>query len=202
MNVNVDRNHFRTQFIPNFKNYCRKIIPFAYFYKKKNDSYNWTAHELLIKEVSLILPNFPNDIIEKRSTIASLVTSFIGLVDEDMSSYLYNKKQKALHKAFVAMENKANLQQQQKFIWKILWSCTIFIVRYFRKINTVHKMHNTITWNGKIFASKLNHWFHWYLSKDGIGHYAINSLILNNIKEKNMLQCMKSLSVSFECMPR
>ena len=43
-------------------------------------------------------------------------------------------------------------------------------------IDTIHKMHNTTTWNKKIFAGKHNHWFHWYLSKDGIGHYAINSL--------------------------
>ena len=44
-------------------------------------------------------------------------------------------------------------------------------------INTVHKVHNTTVWNENLFASKLNHWFHWYLSKDGFGHYAINSLI-------------------------
>ena len=43
-------------------------------------------------------------------------------------------------------------------------------------INTVHKMPNTITFNENLFASKLNHWFHWYLSKDGVGHYVINSL--------------------------
>ena len=26
-------------------------------------------------------------------------------------------------------------------------------------IITVHKMHNTSTWNENVFASKLNHWF-------------------------------------------
>ena len=43
--------------------------------------------------------------------------------------------------------------------------------------NTVHKKHNTTTWNEKLFAHKHNHWFHWYLSRDGVGHYAINSLL-------------------------
>ena len=48
-------------------------------------------------------------------------------------------------------------------------------------------MHNTTTWNEKIFAGKLDHWFHWYLSKEGIGHYAINSLLyLTMLKEKHV----------------
>ena len=62
---------------------------------------------------------------------------------------------------------------------KILWSCTEFIVWILWKklINTVHKMHNTTTWKIRLFAGKLDHWYHWYLSKDGVGHYAINSLL-------------------------
>ena len=52
-------------------------------------------------------------------------------------------------------------------------------------IITVHKMHNTTTWNEKIFASKLNYWYHWYLSKDKVGRYAINSLLyLTTLREK------------------
>ena len=37
-------------------------------------------------------------------------------------------------------------------------------------INTMHKMHNTTTWNEKLFASTFDHWYHWYLSKDGVGY--------------------------------
>ena len=44
-------------------------------------------------------------------------------------------------------------------------------------INVVHKMYNKTTWIEKLFAGKLNQWYHWYLSKDGVGHYAINSLL-------------------------
>ena len=36
-------------------------------------------------------------------------------------------------------------------------------------IDTMHKMQNKTTWNKKRY--------HWYLSKDGVGHYAINSLL-------------------------
>ena len=46
-------------------------------------------------------------------------------------------------------------------------------------------MHNTTSWNEKIFAGKIHAWFQWYLSKDGLGHYVINSvLFLTNIREK------------------
>ena len=52
-------------------------------------------------------------------------------------------------------------------------------------INTVHKIHNATNWNEKTYASQLNYWFHWYLSKDGDGHYAVNSILyLTMLKEK------------------
>ena len=59
LNVNVNGNQFPTQFIPNIKNYCRKILPFIDFYKKQIDSYNCTTHEILTNDISLILPNLP-----------------------------------------------------------------------------------------------------------------------------------------------
>ena len=56
-------------------------------------------------------------------------------------------------------------------------------------------MHNTTIWNKKIFAGKLNHWFHWYLSKDGTGHYAINSLLyLTTLREKYVKMYEKFIS--------
>ena len=37
----------------------------------------------------------------------------------------------------------------------------------------------------KLFAGKLDHW---YLSKDGVGHYAINSLLFLTIKKENYVK--------------
>ena len=46
-------------------------------------------------------------------------------------------------------------------------------------------MHNTTSWNEKIFSGKIHHWFEWYLHKDGVGHYTINSILfLIAIREK------------------
>ena len=42
-----------------------------------------------------------------------------------------------------------------------------------------------MTPNEKLFADKLNSWDTWYLTKDGSGHYSINSLLyLRTIREK------------------
>ena len=47
--------------------------------------------------------------------MTSLVTSFIGLAFEELSSYLHNKRQKALQKAFHAKERKVNLERNKNF---------------------------------------------------------------------------------------
>ena len=52
-------------------------------------------------------------------------------------------------------------------------------------IDTVHRMHNTSTWRERTFAGKLNQWLELYLHQEGIGHYAINSILfLTLIREK------------------
>ena len=65
---------------------------------------------------------FPKNRKEKGSIIYSLVTSFIGMEHEGISSYLHNRRQKALQNAFMAMENKVNLEQNRRFngnVWNL-----------------------------------------------------------------------------------
>ena len=89
-----------------------------------------------------------------------------------------------MHKAFVAMENKVNLQcnkiihLENLVVMYGIYNSEILENR----IDTVHKMYNTTTWNEKLFVGKLNAWYNWYLSKNGISNYAINSLIFENTK--------------------
>ena len=62
-------------------------------------------------------------------------------------------------------------------------------------IDTLHKKHNKTTWNEKLLACKLNLWYHWYFSKDGVGHYAINSLLFVTItREKYVEMCKRFIS--------
>ena len=62
-------------------------------------------------------------------------------------------------------------------------------------INIVHKMHNKTTWNEKQFVGTLNNWYQWYLSKDGVEHYAINALLyITTKKEKYVRMYEKFMS--------
>ena len=37
-------------------------------------------------------------------------------------------------------------------------------------IDSVHRLHNQTTWNEKLFAGKIDDWYHCYLSEKGVGH--------------------------------
>ena len=46
-------------------------------------------------------------------------------------------------------------------------------------------MQNKTIWNERLFAGKLTYWFNWYLSEEGVVHYAINSILyINTLKKK------------------
>ena len=52
-------------------------------------------------------------------------------------------------------------------------------------IDTVHRMHNTTSLKERTFAGKLIQWLELYLYQEGIGHYAINSILfLTSSREK------------------
>ena len=75
-----------------------------------------------MKEVPLTLPTFKMNKREKIGIITTLGAGFIGLAYEEIFCYLHNKRQKALQKAFDAMERKVNLERNNMFfIWKIQW---------------------------------------------------------------------------------
>ena len=61
-------------------------------------------------------------------------------------------------------------------------------------IETVHRMHNTTSWCERRFVGKINKWFELYLHEDGVGHYAIHSvLFLTTIREKYIKMCGRFL---------
>ena len=126
-------------------------MSFVDFYKKQIDYYNKTVREILTKEIPLILQIFQR-VEKKRGIIASLVTGFIGLRYEGISSYLHIKRQTALKKAFMAMGNQINLQRNKMFDLEdsvVMYS--IYNLDTFEKlIDTVQNMHNKTTWNEKL----------------------------------------------------
>ena len=95
-----------------------------------------------------------------------LLTGFIGLAYEEITSYLHHKRQKALWKAFDAMERKVNLQTNKIFHLEdsMIMYCIYKAETIENLVNTVEKMHNKTTWNKKLFMGKLTWWFNWYMS--------------------------------------
>ena len=68
---------------------ARKLYHFFVIIKKKQiSSYNYTVHSISMNEICLILPNLPKDRTEKRSIIASLITDFISLAYQGISSFM------------------------------------------------------------------------------------------------------------------
>ena len=66
-------------------------------HKKQIDYYNWTTYEIITNELALILPTIKKQERQKRGIITTLISGFIGLAYEAISSFLHYKKQKALH---------------------------------------------------------------------------------------------------------
>ena len=136
------------------KCYCVKIAPQIDYYRKQIGYYNQTATDILTNESALILPTFSKQNRQKRGIITSLITGFIGLAYEGISSFLHGKRWKALHNAVHAIENKVDLQHNKIFhfedpvvMYGVYNSDTSEDL-----IDTAHKLHNKTTWNKKLFS--------------------------------------------------
>ena len=71
------------------KAFCNKIKPFVTYYKRLINSYNNTVHNILEKEIKLLLPQVKRK--QKHGIITTLISSFIGLAYEGISSFLQHK---------------------------------------------------------------------------------------------------------------
>ena len=72
--------------IEEIKTYCIKIVPYIEYYRKQIEYYNQTATDILRNEIALILPTFNKNERHKRGIITFLITGFIGLAYEGISS--------------------------------------------------------------------------------------------------------------------
>ena len=71
------------------KSFCKKIEPFVLYFKRLIKLYNNTVHNISEKEINLLLPQIPR--VQKHGIITTLVSSFIGLAYEGISSFLHDR---------------------------------------------------------------------------------------------------------------
>ena len=90
--------YMRKEYLPNtdsrkylteLRTYCNKIKPLVSYYSKLIDSYNRTTHNILQNGIRLLLPQVSR---QKHGIITTLVSSFIGLAYEGLSSFLQQNK--------------------------------------------------------------------------------------------------------------
>ena len=85
MNKEYTPNTDSRKYLTELKTYCNKIRPFVSYYRKLINSYNITADNILENEIRPLLPKISK---QKCCIITTLVSGFIGLAYEGISSVL------------------------------------------------------------------------------------------------------------------
>ena len=99
-----------------FKVYCKNIIPYMYLYKHQVEYYDKMVYNTLEKDKGLILPKFGNKETNvhskcpKRQITSAVISGFIGLAFEGISSFLQHKWEKALWQAMHTMNKRINIE--------------------------------------------------------------------------------------------
>ena len=93
--------------------YCAKLSPFMACYKMQINAHNATVHQILKNEVDLILPKFYTEHRNKRGIFGAIISGFIGLAFEGISSCLHDKRHNALQKAVKAMSISTDMQRNK-----------------------------------------------------------------------------------------
>ena len=85
MNKEFAPNTDSRKYLTELKTYCDKIKPFVSYYSKLIHSYNKTAYNILQNGIKPLLPQIST---QRCGIIITLVSSFIGLAYEGISSFL------------------------------------------------------------------------------------------------------------------
>ena len=152
-------------------------------------------HNILENEINLLLPQIPRK--QKCGIITTLVSSFIGLAYEGISSFLHNRRNKALWKAVNDMDNKANIQCNKLMqLENSILMYGVYNVETLEKlITTVHNIHITTSSHERLFAGQHDPSIFrtLYAHLLGLHHYSINSLLYLRIIQDKYIALYREL---------
>ena len=189
------QNTVSRRYMLELKAFCNKVRPFVTNYNKLINSYKNTAHNILEKVIKLLLPQVIRK--QKCGTITTLVSSFIGLAYEGISSFLQHKCNNALHRAVNAMNNEANIQQNKLMkLDDTMLMYGIYNAEMLEKlIKSVHEIHNTTSSHEKVFARKHNCSVFriLYAHSLGLQHYSTDSLLYLRIIQDKYISMYREL---------
>ena len=167
------------QIIKDILLYCSKLRPYMAFYKMQIKAHINTAHHILKNEVDLILPKFCEGQKSKRGIFSVIISGFIDLAFEGISSFLHNKRHKALHKAVKAISVTTDIQRNKVMhLENTLVMYRIYNAEMLENlVKTVHALHSRQTLYKSLFTGKTLAAYESYLQMHGslgIQHYAVN----------------------------
>ena len=151
MPPNTDSRKYLTE----LKTSCNKIKPFVSHYNNLTISYNTTIYNILENEIKPLLLQISR---QKHGIITTLVSGFIGLAYEGISSFLQQKCENALQKALLAMSNQASIQcnRLMKLDDTMLMYGVYNAETLEKLINTVQEIHNVTSSHERLFAGEHN----------------------------------------------
>ena len=134
---------------------------------------------------------------QKCGIVSTLVSGFIGLAYEGISSFLQRKSEDALQKAMIAMNNEADFQHNKLLkLDNTMLMYGIYTADTLEKlINTVQEMHNVTSSHEKLFAGEHNPAIFRLLYTDALGiqQNASNSLLFLRVVQDKYVSLYKEL---------
>ena len=170
--------------------YCAKLRPYMAFYKMQINAHNKTAHHILKNKVDVILPKFSEGRKSKRGIFRTIISGFVGLTFKGSSSFLLNRKHRALYKAVCTMSSKTDTQRNKLMhLEDILVMYGVYNAETLDElIKTVHTLHSRQSLYESLFTGQVTKAYGYYSQMHGdcgIQHYAFNSMLyLRTIKDK------------------
>ena len=202
LNFDSTCSYMKREYVPNtdsrkylteLTTYFNKIKSFVSYYSKLIHSYDKTTHNILQNEIRLLLPQVSR---LKCGIITTLVSSFIGLAYERISSFLQQKCKNAMHKAVNAINNQANVQCNKLMkLDDTMLMYGIYNTETLEKlIKTVHEIHN-VTSHEKLFAGEHDHSLFRILYTDALGmqQYTTNSLLFLRVIQDKYISLYREL---------
>ena len=172
MNKEYAPNMDSNRYLKELKTYCNKLKPFISYYSKLIKSYNSTVYDLLETKIKPLLPKRPR---QKCGLVTTLVSGFIGLAYEGISSFLQRKWDNALKRAVSAMDNEINAQCNKLLkLDNTMLMYGIYNAETLEKlINTIHNIHNVTSSHERLFAGEHNPTLFRLLYTNAFGNTAI-----------------------------
>ena len=138
----------------------------------------------------MILPKFYTEHIDKRGIFGAIISGFIGLAFEGISSFLHHKQHNALQRAVKAMSISKDMERNKLMhLENSLIMYGVYNAETLEKlVKTAHILHSRPSLIENLFAGQTTAAYEIYSQMHdthGIQHYAISSLLyLHTIKDK------------------